>query len=51
MKTIKPISTVSWNTDEFLNKTLKKLIDDNIAIFWFYVKHLPESNEGKEHRY
>lgn len=49
MKTIKPVSSVSWNSEEFLTKTLNKLIDDHVVLFWFYVKHLPESNEGKEH--
>lgn len=49
MKTIKPISTVSWNTEEFLNKTLDKLVKDHVVLFWFYVKHFAESDEKKEH--
>lgn len=49
MKTIKPISTVSWNTEEFLLKTLDKLVANHTVLFWFYVKHFAESDEKKEH--
>ena len=49
MKTIRPISSVTWNTEEFLQKILNKLVDDHVIAFWFYVFHLPESNEKKEH--
>ena len=48
MKTIRPISSVTWNTEEYLQKTLNKLVDDHVIAFWFYVFHLPESNEKKE---
>lgn len=49
MKTIKPISTVSWNTEEFLNKILNNLVANHTVLFWFYVKHFAESDEKKEH--
>lgn len=49
MKTIKPVSTVSWNTEEFLLKTLNKLVANHTVLFWFYVKHFAESDEKKEH--
>mgnify|MGYP004675502197 CR=1 FL=1 len=49
MKTVKPISSVTWNTEEFLQKKLKELTDNHTISFWFYVFHLPESNEKKEH--
>ena len=49
MKTIKPIATVSWNTEEFLVKQLNNLVNDHFILFWFYVKHFAESDEKKEH--
>ena len=49
MKTIRPISSVTWNTEDFLQKTLNKLVDNHVIAFWFYVHHLAESNETKEH--
>ena len=49
MKTIKPVSTVTWNTDYFLINKLNELVDDHIILFWFYVKHCAESDEKKEH--
>lgn len=49
MKTIKPIATVSWNTEEFLVKQLNNLVNDHVILFWFYVKHFAESDEKKEH--
>lgn len=49
MKTIKPIATVSWNTEEFLVKQLNNLVNDHVVLFWFYVRHFAESDEKKEH--
>ena len=40
-----PISTISFNTKEFLISTLNLLNVD----FWFFVKHYPEVDETKEH--
>lgn len=49
MKTIKPVATVTWNTDYFLINKLNELVDNHIILFWFYVKHFAESDEKKEH--
>ena len=49
MKTIKPIATVSWNTEEFLVKQLNDLVNNHVILFWFYVKHFAEDDEKKEH--
>ena len=44
MKTIKPIATVSWNTEEFLVKQLNDLVNNHVILFWFYVKHFAEDD-------
>ena len=49
MKTIKPVATVTWNSDYFLINKLNELVDSHIILFWFYVKHFAESDEKKEH--
>lgn len=42
MKTSKPISTISYNSEEFLKAKLDYLVKNNTIEFWFYVKHLGE---------
>ena len=49
MKTIKSISSVTWNSELFLNNVLNSLIDRGIISFWFYVHHNAETNETKDH--
>lgn len=45
MKTQCPISTISFNTKEFLINTLNQLNCE----FWFAVEHFPEEDEKKKH--
>ena len=42
MKTSKPISTISYNSEEYLKSKLDYLVKNNTVEFWFYVKHLGE---------
>lgn len=55
MKTSKPISTISFNTESFLRGKLRELEAAGILEFWAYIKHDPEPDEvgdeagGKEH--
>lgn len=51
MRTIKPISTISYNTDEFLIKTLNQFITERIIDFWAFINHLPEDDEKKAHKH
>lgn len=49
MATKKPVSTISFNTQEFLNHQLKKLIEDEILQSWVYIKHYAEKDTTKDH--
>ena len=50
MRTTKPISTVSFNTDEYLELKLRELQKAKIISFWAFIHHLPEDDEGgKKH--
>lgn len=51
MRTTKPISTISFNTEEFLKHTLDGLIKSRIISFYAFVSHFPEDDEGgtKQH--
>lgn len=51
MRTTKPISTISFNSPEFLKTKLEELQDAKLISFWVFIKHLPEDDEGgkKEH--
>lgn len=46
MKTTKPISTISFNTENFLHDKLTELTRAGIVSFWAYVTHQPEPGEG-----
>lgn len=48
MKTTKPISTISFNTENFLHDKLTELTRAGIVSFWAYVTHQPEPDEGDE---
>lgn len=45
MRTTKPISTISYNTEGYLRLTLNQLIESKIISFWCYIKHKPEDDE------
>ena len=55
MKTSKPFSTVSYNTDDFLKDKLNRLIATYKIEYWCYVKHLGElADDGtreKDHKH
>lgn len=45
MKTSKPISTISFNTEPFLKGKLRELEKAGIIEFWSYIRHDPEPDE------
>lgn len=51
MKTTKPISTISFNTEQYLLDRLNELVRAKRVSFWCFIKHMPEDDEGglKEH--
>lgn len=51
MKTTKPISTISYNTPNYLRLKLEEFRRAGIVSFWCFISHLPEDDEGglKEH--
>lgn len=49
MKTTKPISTVSFNTVDFLTVTLERLQKAGILSFWVFIPHKPETHKDEEH--
>lgn len=51
MRTSTPVSTISYNTDNFLIENLNKFIDDRIIEFWAFINHLPEEDEKKVHKH
>ena len=48
MKTEKPLSTISYNTSLFLEKTLQGLLDDGFIINYAFIFHLGEDGD-KDH--
>lgn len=51
MRTVKPISTISYNTDEFLIHNLNQLIRERVIVFWAFINHFPEEDERKGHKH
>ena len=49
MRTSKFISTISYNTESFLQNVLNNLILDKKIVFWAYIIHFPEIGERKKH--
>lgn len=49
MSTILPLSTVSYNTESFLQNVLNNLLENETIQFWWYIKHLPEGVDTKIH--
>ena len=43
-----PISTISYNTEQFLIKELNKMIDERIIDFYAFICHLPEDDLGEK---
>lgn len=49
MRTSKPISTISYNTEEFLIMQLGELIKSHKISDYMFIKHKAESDERKDH--
>lgn len=49
MKTSKPISTISYNSEQFLKSKLQELLEAGSIEFWCYIKHHKESDDTKDH--
>lgn len=51
MKTSKPFSTISYNTDKFLTQTLTALEKRRAISFWCWIEHFPEDENEKMHKH
>lgn len=51
MRTKKPFSTISYNSDEFLKARLDELHDKHIIYDYMFINHLPEQDETKKHKH
>lgn len=49
MRTSKPISTISYNSPEFLELKLTELTKAGVLSEWYFVYHLKEEDEKKDH--
>lgn len=49
MRTSKPFSMISYNSQEFLIDKLNELIDGGLVQFWAFIKHKAEQDEKKAH--
>lgn len=49
MKTSKPFSTISYNTEPFLTCKLNELVQRNVFEWWCGIKHFAEEDETKDH--
>ena len=45
------ISTISYNTDDFLTFKLNDMIKNHCIEFWAFINHIPEEDERKEHKH
>ena len=51
MRSAKPFSTISYNSESFLKSKLDELIEDGILDFWAFIDHAPEEDELKAHKH
>lgn len=49
MRTSKPISTISYNTQEFLVMQLNELVKNHKISDWVFINHFAEEDEKKNH--
>lgn len=49
MRTSKPVSTISYNTEDFLKKKLENWKSQGLIEFAMWVRHDPEEDEKKAH--
>lgn len=51
MRTSRPFSTISYNSENFLKVKLNELIKQRILDFWVFIDHAPEEDEKKAHKH
>ena len=51
MRTQRPFSTISYNTDKFLNQKLEELEKRRAISFWCWIDHYAEDDELKRHKH
>ena len=51
MRTSKPFSMISYNTQDFLRDKLNELVEGGLVQFWAFIEHLPEEDEKKAHKH
>lgn len=51
LKTSKPFSTISYNSELFLTEKLNDLENRRIINFWAFIEHIPEKDEQKAHKH
>ena len=49
MRTSKPISTISYNSPDFLRSKLEEFTRNHVLSSWFFVQHRAEKDERKDH--
>lgn len=49
MRTSKPIATISYNTEDFLDRTLRGLYQRHVISDFMYIRHIHEADELKDH--
>lgn len=49
MRTTKPISSISWNSMQYLIDRLEELRTAHLVAFWVLIQHHAEEDEKKEH--
>lgn len=49
MKTTKPLSSISWNSRQFLVDRLEELRKAHLIAFWVLIQHQAEDDEKKKH--
>lgn len=51
MKTSRPFSTISYNSEKFLKVKLDELVKNRVLDFWVFIEHAPEEDEKKAHKH
>lgn len=51
MRTRRPISTISYNSDKFIASVLTDWVNDRKISWWCFMKHLPDTDATKEHKH
>ncbi|MBO7734858.1 MAG: hypothetical protein J6S67_20020 [Methanobrevibacter sp.] len=49
MRTSKELSTISYNSPEFLKYVLDQMIKEELLSSYMFIQHLPEEDENKDH--